>query len=161
MSLNRALITFGDKQAVMNINNFRKINDHNIQLTLTDGSSMVVHPNDVELYDRESEVMGLVEDSMSPIHIDATNDLVEFNIIDKAIIQRNDKLCLLDITDVRQLNQATTSLTLADGTELYTNPMNVKLYNSKSPVMKQVEDGIVMFSHQRIQSEIKPKTVSI
>ena len=33
MSLNRALITFGDKQAVMNINNFRKINDHSIQLT--------------------------------------------------------------------------------------------------------------------------------
>lgn len=161
MGLNRAMITFGDKQAVLNIDSFRKVNDYNTIITLTDGSMLYMHPFDVNFYDRNSEMMKDVEDSLSPIHIDDNTDLVEDHTFDRAIIQRDDKLVILNIAGATSKNESSLTLLLADGTEFMTHPRNAKIYNSKSPVMKQVEDGIVMFEHQRILMKPKPITRSL
>ena len=157
----RAMITFGDKLIALDIDNYNKVNDHNMKVFLTDGSMLYMHPEDIDIYNRDSEVMRLVEDSMSPIHIEDKKDLVDETPVDKAILQRDDKMVILDVVVASTANPSTIKLHLFDDTKLEVHSKNVKLYSSKSPIMKEVEDSIVMMGHQRIQSERKSITKSL
>lgn len=154
----RAMISFGDKLVAMNINNYNRINDNNIKVYLTDDSILYMHPEDIHIYNADSEVMKAVEDTLFLIKIEDSSDKVDEVTVDKAIIQKDDNLFILDVVSASTASLSTVKLNLYDDTKLEVHPKHAKVYSSKSPIMKQIEDEIVVYQHQRIKTERKVRT---
>jgi len=141
--LNRAMISIGNECVVVDINGYARWDRSNTTLELTDGTTIIGHPSDINLYNNKSETMQKVEDSIFPIYTDDADYQVENATLDRAFVQIDDDVMVLEITDYNRWDDSNTELELTDGTPLTVHPVDLTLFSSKSIIMSQVQEQVL------------------
>ena len=141
--LNRAMISIGNEYVVVDVNEFTRWTDSNTELKLSDGTSLSVHPSDLQLYNNKSETMRNLEESVSAIYTNNPDYYIEDSGYDRAFVQIGDSAIILEISGFKRWTDSNTELKLLDGTTMNVNPMDLTLFNSKSLVMNQAAEQIL------------------
>lgn len=138
--LNRALLSIDNNYYVVDIEGYSRSSKASTELDLTDGTSLCVHPSDLQMYNSQSEIMQGIEASVSAVYISSLDDPVEEEGYDRAFVQTADSVNVLEILSYQRWSETNIELTLTDGTTLSVHPMDLTLFNSKSNVMSQVQE---------------------
>lgn len=141
--LNRAMISIGNEYVVVDVNEYTRWSEANIELKLTDGTTLTGHPSDISLYNNKSETMKKVESSISTISTYDVDNYIEDDKLDRALVQVGDDLIVLEISGYTRWSEANTELKLTDGTSLTVHPMDLTLFSSKSAIMSQVQEQVL------------------
>lgn len=137
---NRAMVLIGNECFVVDIDKYTTWSNSNTELELTDGTLLSVHPSNMQLYNRQSETMQNVENSVSAIQTYNAGYQVDEDGYDRAFVQVDDDVIVVEILDFNRCTESKTELKLTDGTSLNIHPMDLTLFNSKSSVMDQVQE---------------------
>ena len=135
----KAILSYGDKNIIVDINGFIRWEDYNLEIRLTDGTKMTGHPEDITLLNTKSESMRQIEESLSPIYVSDEGYIAESDKLDRAMIQVGNDFITVPITEYVRWNQFKIQLFLEDGTSMNVNPMDITLYSSGSYIMYQIE----------------------
>lgn len=142
-NLNRAMVSIGNESFAVDIDGYIRLTKSNTELKLKDGTLLSVHPSDLQLYNNQSENMQNIEDSVSAIQTYNSDNRVDEDGYDRAFIQIDDSIIMIEISDYTRWSESNVELKLTDGTTLNVHPMNLTLFNSKSFVINQVQEQIL------------------
>ena len=137
----KAMISIGDKNVVVDINGFTKWRDYNIDIELADGTPMKGSSKDIRLYNSNSESMNEYVESLSPIYINEVGYIFEKKPkLDRALIQEGENYVDVPIKDYIVWDESRTILILEDGESVSINPMYLIIYSSGSSIMNEIEE---------------------
>ena len=142
-NLDRAMIYIDDECVAFDIDDYTRWSGSNTELELTDGTTLHVHPSELSLYNKKSESMRNIEESISPIYISDVDEHIGNDVIDRAFVKVNNVQTVLEIIDYTRWSDSSIELKLVDGSTLALHPMDVMLFSSKSPVMSQIQDEVL------------------
>lgn len=139
----RAMIEIAGEVVALDIKDYSNTSSAVNKLYLEDGTLITLHPNDIKLYNSRSEKALEVEKTLTTITVENEVGYYDTEEYDRALVQSDDEVLVVTIKDYERLSESRNKLYLEDGTALRLSPDDLVLYNSKSSVMKEVEEKVL------------------
>lgn len=139
----RAMMEIAGEVVALDIKDYSNTSSAVNKIYLEDGTVIALHPNDLKLYNSRSEKALEVEKTLSTITVENEVGYYDTDSYDRALVESNGDVCVVNIKDYERLSESRNKLILEDGTCLRLHPDDLVLYNSKSSIMKEVEEKVL------------------
>ena len=132
------LLTFGNITYSMEINGSARFQDGWIRITLADGSKIYTNEKNIINYNQNSDMMNNIAQQDNIINVETIQADGSVKNTDTILLLVDGEAHLLEISKSQLWSDGLIEITLADGSKIYTNDMNVIAFNSNSKMMEQV-----------------------
>lgn len=139
----RAMMEIAGEVVALDIKEYSNASSAVNKLYLEDGTVIALHPNDLKLYNSRSEKALEVEKTLATITVENEVGYYDTDSYDRALVESNGDVCAVNIKEYERLSESRNILVLEDGTCLRLHPDDLVLYNSKSSIMKEVEEKVL------------------